>query len=141
MSQQLKFILGVVGSDVHCVANQLIERELRSLGHATLNLGVALNKFDILQSLTSSEHDILLLGTINGDIEPTIEVIKAIRKEFGSNHTIIVGGNFTLGEIGKDRSLDLIRSGASKLVSNASSVSEAVQRIIQYVNDDSKVVV
>ncbi|MGA0443338.1 MAG: hypothetical protein ACO3M0_05415, partial [Candidatus Nanopelagicaceae bacterium] len=106
MITQCRLILGVVGSDVHCVANQLLEVEFRNHGYAVINLGVALDEGVILQSLSGEGNEFVLLGTINGDIEPAISEIKAVRARYSKNVVIVVGGNVVLGAIGRDRTLD-----------------------------------
>jgi len=126
------FVLGVVGSDAHCVANQLLERELIFQNHQVVNLGVALSSQEVVDALMQVTNPILLLGTLNGDLNPTIEAISRLREIFGQHFPIIVGGNYVLGEGGKDRSLDLLNAGASLIIKNCPSVEEAVARVLDF---------
>jgi len=139
MNSEFKIILGVVGSDVHCVANQLLEAEFSLQGYSVLNLGVALAEEEVLQNINGDGNEIILLGTINGDIEPTISVIKAIRTKFNNLIPVIVGGNVVLGAVGKDRTLDLIEAGATMIISNSSSISEVVLRVQKFIKQTNSI--
>ncbi len=139
MNSKFKIILGVVGSDVHCVANQLLEAEFSLQGYSVLNLGVALAEEEVLQNINGDGNEIILLGTINGDIEPTISVIKAIRTKFNNLIPVIVGGNVVLGAVGKDRTLDLIEAGATMIISNSSSISEVVLRVQKFIKQTNSI--
>lgn len=139
MNSEFKIILGVVGSDVHCVANQLLESEFSLQGYSVLNLGVALAEEEVLQNINGDGNEIILLGTINGDIEPTISVIKAIRTKFNNLIPVIVGGNVVLGAVGKDRTLDLIEAGATMIISNSSSISEVVLRVQKFIKQTNSI--
>jgi methylaspartate mutase sigma subunit len=132
------FVLGVVGSDAHCVANQLLERELLLQGYSVQNLGVALSPDEIIAALRKISNPILLLGTLNGDLNPTISTVTQVREEF-SQVPVIVGGNFVLGEGGKDRSLDLLNAGANLVIKNCSSIEEAVLRVNDFCINHSSV--
>lgn len=135
----LNFVLGVVGSDVHCISNQLFEREFRRRGYNVLNLGVALSPNEILESVEKVINPILLLGTLNGDIEPVIATLRLIREDFGGSIPVIVGGNLVLGENGKDRTLDLVDEGASLVIKNGIDIGEVIDRVIQFI--DTKVAI
>ena len=135
----LNFVLGVVGSDVHCIPNQLFEREFRHRGYNVINLGVALSPNEILESVEKVINPILLLGTLNGDIEPIIATLRLIREYFGGSIPVIVGGNLVLGENGKDRTLDLVDEGASLVIKNGIDIGEVIDRVIQFI--DTKVAI
>ena len=129
------FVLGVVGSDVHCVANQLLERDLVFRNQQVVNLGVALSLQEVVEALTQINNPILLLGTLNGDLNPTVETISSLREKFSEFFPIIVGGNYVLGEGGKDRTLDLLEAGASLVIKNCPSIEEAVAKILEFSSD------
>lgn len=135
----LNFVLGVVGSDVHCIANQLFEREFRHRGYNVINLGVALTPNEILESIEEVINPVLLLGTLNGDIEPIIATLRLIREDFGGSIPVIVGGNLVLGENGKDRTLDLVDEGASLVIKNGVDIGEVINRVVQFI--DTKVAI
>lgn len=139
MKDNKRFILGVVGSDVHCVANQLIERELISRGFKVVNLGVAIEEVEVLEAIICAEEDVVLLGTLNGDIEPTINLIKSIKREFSTDVPVVVGGNLVLGSIGRDRTLDLLDAGATFVISNATSISEVISRLMNFLEVKSSI--
>jgi methylmalonyl-CoA mutase cobalamin-binding subunit len=122
-------VLGVVGSDVHCIANQLLEKDLNWHDFQVTNLGVALSPTEVLDSVRKLANPVLLLGTLNGDFEPTISTIVLVRESFGIKIPIVVGGNFALGELGRDRSLDLLAAGADLVIKNSISIEDVVFQI------------
>lgn len=131
----MQFVLGVAGSDVHCVANQLIERELKFQGLSVINLGVALSSSEIVNSLESLSDPVLLLGTLNGDLDPTVLAITAVRETYGSDIPIIVGGSFVLGETGKDRTIDLMNVGADIVIKNSLTVEDSISQVLVFLGN------
>lgn len=127
------FTLATAGTDVHCVANQLLEREIRNRNYPVTNLGVALSPKEICDSLYQVPNPFVLLGTLNGDIDPAIHSVRLIREEHGRWIPIVVGGNLVLGENGRDRSLDLLSEGADLVMKNVPSVEEVVDRTVDFI--------
>jgi len=128
-------VLGVVGSDVHCVANQLLERELRNRKISFNNLGVAVQPSEFLEAIKEPNKTVILIGTLNGDIEPALETIRLLRHRFGTEIPIIVGGNLILGSHGRNRTLDLRTTGASLILGNCSSIEEVVDRVVEFISN------
>ena len=123
-----KICLGSVGTDIHCVANQLIALELEFRGFKVFNFGVGSSIQDFQRFVEIHDPSLVLLGSTNGDIEPLIECVSLI-KRMNPSRRIIVGGNFILGATGLDRSLDILNAGAERLISRAESVSAAVNLV------------
>lgn len=92
--------MGTCGSDVHSVANILIEKCLVDAGLKVVNLGVAVSDVEWLGVLDSFKPDLLLVGSMNGDLQPLIELISQVSSSgFQKNH-ILVGGKLRLGSEG-----------------------------------------
>jgi methylmalonyl-CoA mutase cobalamin-binding subunit len=96
-----KVLMGTCGSDVHSVANFLIEKCLVDAGMEVRNLGVSVPDFEWLEELDAFAPNLLLVGSMNGDLQPLVELIgKVSSAGFQKNH-ILVGGKLRLGSEGE----------------------------------------
>ena len=92
-------LLGTVGSDVHSVANTLLEKALNDSGYAVQNLGVAVPDFEWIEFTKSLNPDLVLIGSMNGDLLPLTNVIKTLLNYLPA-WKIVVGGKLNLGSDG-----------------------------------------
>lgn len=93
-------LLGTCGSDVHSVANNLLEKCLTDAGVRVRNLGVAVPVTEWAESITMMEPDLVLIGSMNGDLQPLVELINSIEKAGHPKNRILIGGKFRLGSDG-----------------------------------------
>ena len=89
-------VMGTVGSDIHSVANTLIEKELSEKGFFVINLGVAVPEIEWINAISKKPTDLVLIGSMNGDLLPVIQLVDELKK-FISPEKIIVGGKLNLG--------------------------------------------
>jgi methylmalonyl-CoA mutase cobalamin-binding subunit len=96
-----KFVLmGSVGSDIHSVANQLLQKELEDTGFQVHNLGVAVPIKEWLEFITVEQPYLVLIGSMNGDLSPILDLITEIKESNYFEGHIVVGGNLKLGSRG-----------------------------------------
>jgi methylaspartate mutase sigma subunit len=91
-------VLGVTASDAHAVANQLIERDLRSRGFHVVNLGVCTPVADFVRAL--DEHprsEALLIGSLNGHAETDLADLPSAVSAGQIRCPIVLGGNLGVG--------------------------------------------
>ncbi|MBE0497558.1 MAG: cobalamin B12-binding domain-containing protein, partial [Campylobacterales bacterium] len=65
----MKVVTGVVGNDIHVVANRLIHISLEARGFEVFNLGVNTSLDEFIDALIETKADILLISSLNGEAE------------------------------------------------------------------------
>ena len=93
-------LMGSVGSDIHSVANQLLEKELKDKGFYVHNLGVAAPIKEWLEFITTKQPYLVLIGSMNGDLSPILDLVTEIKESKYFEGRIVVGGNLKLGSRG-----------------------------------------
>ena len=95
-----KVLLGTCGSDVHSVANNLIEKCLIDIGIQVRNLGVAVSTTEWLDEVKDFNPDLLMVGSMNGDLQPLVELISSLVDAGYQADRVVVGGKLRLGSDG-----------------------------------------
>lgn len=128
-----KILIGTCGSDVHSVANILIEKCLLDAGMDVKNLGVSVPNSEWLYELEFYKPNLLLIGSMNGDLQPVVELIDKISSTGYQKCQILVGGKLRLGSDGNSLSPFLRALGVHVIDSDNPSFEflvEEVQKII-----------
>jgi len=96
----MKVVTGVIGNDVHAVANRLIELELQERGYTVFNLGVNTKLEEFIDALIETKSTVLLISSLNGEAESwTDKIYKAkLKNKHLSNVLFVIGGNLSIGE-------------------------------------------
>jgi methylmalonyl-CoA mutase cobalamin-binding subunit len=95
-----KILLGTCGSDVHSVANNLVEKCLIDIGIQVRNLGVAVSITEWLDNVQNFNPDLVMVGSMNGDLQPLVELISSLVDAGYQADRVIVGGKLRLGSDG-----------------------------------------
>ena len=99
----MKVVTGVVGNDVHVVANRLIDISLQERGFEVFNLGVNTYFEEFMDALIETDADVLLISSLNGEAEGWCRDLKLIKKEYDFGKTVfMIGGNLGVGEMNAD---------------------------------------
>jgi methylaspartate mutase sigma subunit len=95
----MKVVTGVVGNDIHVVANRLIDLSLKARGYEVFNLGVNTYLEEFFDACVETGADILLISSLNGEAEGWGREIKSLKSRYkGLDHLIMmIGGNLTVG--------------------------------------------
>lgn len=59
----MKVVTGVVGNDIHVVANRLIDISLQARGFEVFNLGVNTSLEEFIDAVVETDADILLISS------------------------------------------------------------------------------
>ena len=99
MSLNTKIVIGVIGNDIHVVANRLLARGLRQEGYIVCNLGVSVLPEDFLYAAIEYEADVVIISSLNGEGEGWVRGFKQlfVNKQ-RSNVLLYIGGNLAVGE-------------------------------------------
>jgi methylmalonyl-CoA mutase cobalamin-binding subunit len=92
-------LLGTVGSDVHSVANTLLEKALIDSGLNVHNLGVAVPEQEWIDAANRFSPDLVLIGSMNGDLIPLHSAIRSLINILPAKQ-ILIGGKLNLGSDG-----------------------------------------
>ncbi|WP_457597039.1 methylaspartate mutase subunit S [Hydrogenimonas sp.] len=97
----MKVVTGVVGNDVHVVANRLIEISLKERGFTVYNLGVNTYLEEFLDALLETDADLLLISSLNGEAEGWCRDLKILKSayRFRKDVLFVIGGNLAVGEV------------------------------------------
>lgn len=96
----MKVVTGVVGNDIHVVANRLIELSLLARGFEVFNLGVNTYLEEFIDAVIETDADILLISSLNGEAEGWCREVKILKSKYGNlldNVVFMIGGNLVVG--------------------------------------------
>jgi len=95
-----KVVTGVVGNDIHVVANRLIEISLRERGFEVFNLGVNTYLEEFIDAVVETDADVLLISSLNGEAEGWSRDLPDLRQRYDLDGvTFMIGGNLAVGEV------------------------------------------
>lgn len=95
----MKVVTGVVGNDIHVVANRLIDLSLRARGYEVYNLGVNTYLEEFFDAAVETGAEVLLISSLNGEAEGWSREVKAIKSKYKTldNVIMMIGGNLVVG--------------------------------------------
>ena len=95
----MKVVTGVVGNDIHVVANRLIDLSLKARGYEVFNLGVNTYLEEFFDACVETGADVLLISSLNGEAEGWSREIKTLKSRYKGLDDLIlmIGGNLTVG--------------------------------------------
>jgi methylaspartate mutase sigma subunit len=105
-------IIGVIGNDIHVVANRILARGLREAGYEVCNLGVNASPSDFVAASKEFEASAVVVSSVNGEGEAWVNGLpQLITNALGDDVVLYVGGNLAMGdstrEMVESRYLDL----------------------------------
>ncbi len=95
----MKVVTGVVGNDIHVVANRLIDLSLQARGYEVFNLGVNTHLEEFFDAVVETGAEVLMISSLNGEAEGwgrEIRLLKARYKNLG-DLIMMIGGNLVVG--------------------------------------------
>ena len=96
----MKVVTGVVGNDIHVVANRLIDLSLQARGFEVFNLGVNTYLEEFIDAVIETNADILLISSLNGEAEGWARELKILKSKYGNlldDVVFMIGGNLVVG--------------------------------------------
>ena len=95
----MKVVTGVVGNDIHVVANRLIDISLQARGFEVFNLGVNTYLEEFIDAVVETDADVLLISSLNGEAEGWCRDLQFLRAEYELKDVVfMIGGNLSVGE-------------------------------------------
>jgi methylaspartate mutase sigma subunit len=95
----MKVVTGVVGNDIHVVANRLIDLSLRARGYEVFNLGVNTHLEEFFDALVETGAEVLMISSLNGEAEGWGREVKLLKSRYKGLDDVImmIGGNLVVG--------------------------------------------
>ena len=98
-----KVVTGVVGNDIHVVANRLIDISLQARGFEVFNLGVNTYLEESIDAVVETDANVLLISSLNGEAEGWCRELQFLRAEYELKDVVfVIGGNLSVGEASED---------------------------------------
>ncbi len=92
-------MLGVVGHDIHVVANRILAIGLAENGFRPFNLGTNREPGDFADAVEETGARAVLMSSLNGEGEKACEHTGPLFAERGLGHVLLyIGGNLVVGD-------------------------------------------
>jgi methylaspartate mutase sigma subunit len=133
----MKVVTGVVGNDIHVVANRLIDISLQARGFEVFNLGVNTSLEEFIDAVVETDADILLISSLNGEAEGWCRDLQFLRSEYDLREDVIfvIGGNLAVGEAKQDDIIPKYTSYGFDLVFHQVDLNTGLDALEQYVKE------
>ena len=96
---QKTLVMGVIGSDVHAVGNQILYHAFREAGFNVINLGVMVPQEEYIDAAIESNADAIVVSSLYGQGELDCRGLRDKCDEAGlAGIKLLVGGNVVIGK-------------------------------------------
>lgn len=130
----MKVVTGVVGNDIHVIANRLIEISLKERGFEVFNLGVNTYLEEFLDAVVETNADILLISSLNGEAEGWCRDILFLKEKYNmADVTFVIGGNLGVGETDGDEIVPKYKEYGFDLVFHQIDLMEGLDTLEEFV--------
>jgi methylaspartate mutase sigma subunit len=99
VATNMKVVTGVVGNDIHVVANRLIDLSLKARGYEVYNLGVNTHLEEFFDAVVETGAEVLMISSLNGEAEGWGREVKLLKSRYKNLDDVImmIGGNLVVG--------------------------------------------
>jgi len=126
----MKVVTGVVGNDIHVVANRLIHISLEERGFEVFNLGVNTYLEEFLDAMIETRADVLLISSLNGEAEGWCRDLKILKSQYAfGDEVFMIGGNLVVGESNADVIIPRFRNYGFDLVFHQTDLNEGLDQL------------
>ena len=136
----MKVVTGVVGNDIHVVANRLIELSLQARGYEVFNLGVNTHLEEFFDAVVETGAQVLMISSLNGEAEGwgrEVKLLKARYKNLG-NLIMMIGGNLVVGSGNTEDIVARYRNYGFDLVCHQVDLNTGLDMLAALVEERSK---
>lgn len=131
----MKVVTGVVGNDIHVVANRLIEISLQARGFEVFNLGVNTYLEEFIDAVIETDADILLISSLNGEAEGWCRELNILKSKYQNLTDVVfmLGGNLAVGEGTTDEIVPKFKNYGFDLVFHQVDLNTGLDELEKYV--------
>jgi len=135
----VKIVTGVVGNDIHVVANRLIDISLQSRGFEVFNLGVNTYLEEFIDAVIETDSKVLLISSLNGEAEGWCRELHKYKTHDSLKDVVfIIGGNLSVGEGDETQIVPKFKEYGFDLVFHQVDLMDGLEQIEKYVKDRFK---
>ncbi len=137
----MKVVTGVVGNDIHVVANRLIELSLKARGFEVFNLGVNTYLEEFIDAVVETNADVLLISSLNGEAEGWARELKILLSKYENlldNVTFMIGGNLVVGTGSADDIVPKFKNYGFDLVFHQVDLNTGLDELEKYLEGIKK---
>ena len=126
----MKVVTGVVGNDIHVVANRLIDISLEERGFEVFNLGVNTYLEEFMDAVIETDADVLLISSLNGEAEGWCRDLQILKSQYDfKNVTFMIGGNLGVGEMDSELLVPKFKNYGFDLVFHQVDLNEGLDKL------------
>jgi len=126
----MKVVTGVVGNDIHVVANRLIDISLEERGFEVFNLGVNTYLEEFMDAVIEADADVLLISSLNGEAEGWCRDLQILKSQYDfKNVTFMIGGNLGVGEMDSELLVPKFQNYGFDLVFHQVDLNEGLDKL------------
>ena len=135
----MKIVTGVVGNDIHVVANRLIDISLQSRGFEVFNLGVNTYLEEFIDAVIETDSKVLLISSLNGEAEGWCRELHKYKTHDSLKDVVfVIGGNLSVGEGDETQIVPKFKEYGFDLVFHQVDLMDGLEQIEKYVKDRFK---
>lgn len=124
-----KVVIGVVGNDVHVVANRLIEISLKERGFEVFNLGVNTYLEEFIDAAIETRADVVLISSLNGEAEGWSRDLPILKEQYDIDAVFVIGGNLAVGEADPNKIVPKFKSYGFDLVFHQVDLAKGLDEV------------
>ena len=130
----MKVVTGVVGNDIHVVANRLIELSLKARGFEVFNLGVNTYLEEFFDAVVETGAEVLLISSLNGEAEGWSREIKLLKSSYKGLDSLVmmIGGNLVVGTADADEIVPKYKNYGFDLVFHQVDLNTGLDTLEEY---------
>ncbi len=126
----MKVVTGVVGNDIHVVANRLIDISLEERGFEVFNLGVNTYLEEFMDAVIETDADVLLISSLNGEAEGWCRDLQILKSQYDfKDVTFMIGGNLGVGEMDENELVPRFQNYGFDLVFHQTDLNEGLDQL------------
>ena len=136
----MKVVTGVVGNDIHVVANRLIELSLHARGFEVFNLGVNTYLEEFFDAVVETDADILLISSLNGEAEGWSREIKILKSKYKNldDLVMVIGGNLVVGSASAETIVPKYKNYGFDLVFHQIDLNTGLDTLEEFLKERDK---
>ena len=132
----MKVVTGVVGNDVHVVANRLIDISLNERGFQVFNLGVNTYLEEFIDAAIETRADVVLISSLNGEAEGWSRDLPFLKRKYNLHDIVfVIGGNLAVGEVDADEMVEKYRGYGFDLVFHQVDLNVGLDKLEAYLKE------
>ena len=134
----MKVVTGVVGNDIHVVANRLIDISLEERGFEVFNLGVNTYLEEFMDAVIETDADVLLISSLNGEAEGWCRDLLILKDQYDFRDVVfMIGGNLVVGEVSAEEIIPRFQNYGFDLVFHQTDLNEGLDQLEKYLKQKS----